>query len=127
MKMKVTTANRITSIFLTTSGILLFFIAFFILANFLIDRDNILNTNLPQMSKNQFIDICDTISCKKGHYTQVIAKILFNILLVCLFWFQHIVMANNRFKVFLTNISNYPTYERGLYVLRNHSLLNVYK
>ena len=117
MKMKVTTANRIICIFLTTSGILLFFIAFFILANFLIDRDTIVNTNLPQMSKNQFIDICDTISCKKGQSSEIIAKILFNILLVCSFWFQHIVMANNRFKVFLTNISNYPTYERGLYVL----------
>jgi len=125
MKIKVTSTNRIICIFLTTSGFLLFLFAFFILANFLIDQD-ILKTSLPQMSTNMFFDLCNVISCKKGQYTEVLSKILFNILLVGLFWIQHIVMANNRLKVFLTNISNYPTYERGLYVLRNHSLLKVY-
>jgi predicted PurR-regulated permease PerM len=116
MKIKVTNANRIVSSVLTISGAILFFVVSLVLGYFLYDEDK-LEYKLPRISHNPFFNICDHIRCKDSIYSNILIKIVFNSSLISFFWFQHILMANNRFKIFLTNFTNYPTYERGLYIL----------
>lgn len=125
MKIRVSNANRIVSSILTVGGSILFFAAFTLLGYFIYDED-IINYNLPRISHNPYFDLCGHVACIKSIYSKVFMKILFNSSLISLFWFQHLLMANNRFKIYLTNFTNYPTYERGLFVFSKiYSLLSL--
>ncbi len=123
MKIKITNTDRIISSILTITGSILFFVAVSLMAYFVIDKDLFEQVKLSRMSVNSFFSICDFLGCEKNSMlTKILTKLIFNTSLISLFWFQHILMANNRFKMFLTNFSNYPTYERGLFIFR----MNIY-
>jgi hypothetical protein len=115
MKVKVTPTNRLVCAVLTVTGTILFLTSFMFFHIFLLDIEFSDKLGLPRSSKNTFFDICNHVSCEK--YGSVNLRIEVNLLLIISFWIQHIIMANQFFKAFMTKISNYPVYERGLYVI----------
>jgi hypothetical protein len=115
MKIKITTSAKILCFIFTTIGAISSFAVFNFLFLFLYDLDYFDQYNLPRISKNYFFNFCDIFVCEEK--TLLMKKLMFNCALILLFWVHHIVSANQKFKDFLTKISTYPVYERGLYVL----------
>lgn len=107
MKIKVTFAGRILSIFFTISGVVLFVAALGSLSYFLMDLPLLDEYGVPRTSRpNEILNLRES---------SIYVRIALNTALTLLFWHQHIVMSNGKFKSFMTSFSNYPVYERGLF------------
>ncbi len=121
MKVKVTFFSKYLCAFFTISGFILSNILQVLLILFLMDLEFTDQWKIPRISKNVFFSLCDKIECK-GTYTfevEVTLKILFNLFLMSLFWIQHILFANSNVKDYLSSISSFGIYERGLFVFSN--------
>lgn len=114
---------KFLSIIFTLLGAVFFLVFGYLLLIFLFELDlgnDYLSFELPTISKNNFFQIENTriykvFSSKFEQDIYVISKILFNSVILCLFWIQHIIMSNKNFKKFLEKFCDYHAVERGLY------------
>lgn len=113
MKVQANFLSKFLCVVFTISGTVLFLVTFALLNIFLMDLEVFDQFNIPRISHNPFLNICNLDSLSKLPCTQ--SKVVLNLLLICLFWLQHIVLANKRIKEMLGG--SYYIYERGLYTL----------
>jgi hypothetical protein len=111
MKYLVTRTSRFLTCFFTITGVIGFLFSLPLFYYFLFDRDLLDKYKVPRVNNNDYFDL-STLKIKDN----TLNRIIFNTFLALLFWLQHIIMANPYFKSFLGKISQYQTYERGLYL-----------
>jgi hypothetical protein len=113
MKIKITNIDRIICAVVSIPAFILFLFYLFLQLNFL-GSLNFLNLNtytynsLPRIDKNDNFDT--------GY--NIVTKLFLNTLMLFAFFTHHLIFANKRVKDYLSTLKvNYPTYERGLFIL----------
>lgn len=132
--MKVSLISKLLCILFTIPGALLF-LGFAGLLNIFIFEIDVNNYfPIPTISKNNYFSLDDyeifNLMTRKNTFLKNAFKANFNILMIVLFWIQHIVLSNKNFKNFMEKYFHYHAFERGLYTLskklRNKKFFNFF-